>query len=199
MHFTLNSLRNPTNFHRMSTCPHVVDINPIRPGVLVHKDECCQCFDGPDPLLAAKKSSVDSACSSLNLTSLPESGLNVCLTCFSSGCNGLHKHTQRHYEASKHPIVLNILKHHQAPTEPSDEPASLLALGLASGEIAAPFTFSYRAFCLHCDLELSMDAAKHPQLVAAVQAVEGAPASHHIAPLSMADIEEKPGTDMRRR
>jgi hypothetical protein len=89
---------------------------------------------------------------------------------------------------------MNIVKTYKKvdDSDASEDP-SLLSLGVSSGEIAAPHEFTYRAFCVNCDIELSIDAAVNPAIFSALQSVEAAKESSYIAPLTVDAFEDKPG------
>jgi len=145
-----------------STCPHIQDVR-IPNNVLVHKEECTQCFD----------------------TDESPAGLNVCLTCFNGGCA---KHSARHAQVAGHAIVLNIKKV-EIPKVVNDddndteveEPAkkiTRLAIGVEGGlnfdDNVPQFEYHYSVTCLKCACELDKNEEKVAQSVAAVIASSAA-------------------------
>ncbi len=143
-----------------ATCPHCEQVNIPSADTPIHKEECCQCFD----------------------SDISEGGLNLCLTCFTGGCAGGNNHSGRHFELSKHPIVLNIVKTRLPDAEITltSDPATGGVKTLEDvkvDDLAPKFEYTRRAYCLACKHHVSTAAdvnAKIAKAVAMVLSLEGA-------------------------
>ena len=104
---------------------------------------------------------------SLPVAQTSPDGLSVCLTCFNAGCNGHNQHAQRHFEITRHPVVLRIHKEEvmatangasSSPlsTDSDARPAKItkLAIGVPGGVQLDQPTFRYvtSVVCLHCNI-----------------------------------------------
>ena len=93
----------------------------------------------------------------------------MCLTCFNGGCNGPNQHAQRHFEVSRHPLVLRIRKeevtsppsHSQSSDEPPPAKISKLAIGVQGGfQLSDQPVFRYitSVQCLQCHVEIHTES-----------------------------------------
>ena len=105
----------------------------------------------------------------------------MCLTCFNGGCNGHNQHAQRHFEVTRHPVVLRIRKEETTAAAPaiSDSadarPAKItkLAIGVPGGVQLDQPTYRYitSVQCLLCNaiIQTEDDAVREAELAEAAR------------------------------
>ena len=90
----------------------------------------------------------------------------MCLTCFNGGCCGQNQHAQRHFEVTRHAVVLHIRKvEKDAPSaaSSSDEPPTKitrLAIGVPGGlQLSEGPFYRYltRVQCLQCNVFIATE------------------------------------------
>jgi len=113
-------------------------------------------------------------------------GLNVCLTCFTGGCTGDLQHARRHFDISKHPIVLNIVKRKVEPADgaatkriKADGTVATTIEDIKVADLEPKYEYDYSAYCYVCDQAVSVSAdvnSKIAQSMAEIVAQQSATA-----------------------
>ncbi|KAI9772111.1 MAG: hypothetical protein M1840_001399 [Geoglossum simile] len=107
-----------------------LDLPPPGSNQAVYREDCTQCFDSIDD----------------------PTGLDVCLYCFNGGCTGERNHALLHYEAQRHPLVLNI-KRTRKPVTRDEPPQKISKLAIAAETEADRYDTTIRVKCYDCNLE----------------------------------------------
>jgi uncharacterized UBP type Zn finger protein len=162
------------------------DVNKLFPGTPVHKEECCYCFQSVTCHLSPNSTSESSIVSPLVSTKLnyPKGGHNICLTCFTGACLTPFGHFFRHYEVTKHHVLLNITTKPAEITAEStsssvctkDALANVKSLSqLAELQIGSEAQKNvqkvYSAYCVSCDITIPVTIENTPKLYESLQAV----------------------------
>ncbi|KAL7271134.1 ubiquitin C-terminal hydrolase Ubp14 [Rhizina undulata] len=131
------------------SCTHVSSarLQPPRATQAVHREDCTECFD-----------SIDN----------PE-GLNVCLSCFNGGCTGERNHALRHYEFSKHPLVLHISRTKKPKVERDEPPMKMSKLAIAAETESDKYDTHTYVSCYECGgAEVDGTTGSLPEIIGAV-------------------------------
>ena len=121
-------------------------------GRAIYKDECVKCFCTPKS----------------------DSGLDVCLRCFQSGCNPIspeaQNHTKLHYQNTGHPILMNIKKVKKEGAAQEMQKVTKLAIGKPGGIDPETDNYEVRVIvhCLKCAKNLDV---AHPKIQPLVDSV----------------------------
>ncbi|WBW72612.1 Lys48-specific deubiquitinase Ubp14 [Schizosaccharomyces osmophilus] len=134
------------------TCNHITETNVSIPNgyQTVYREECVRCFVSQDS----------------------ESGIDLCLACFESGCGpNEHNHSKTHLDQKQHPIMLNIKR--KLKPETCGEPLrKVTKLEIREESEEDIYNWFYQPHCLICKTDLDI---QQPLLSASFEAVIKAP------------------------
>ncbi|CAA17049.1 Lys48-specific deubiquitinase Ubp14 [Schizosaccharomyces pombe] len=133
------------------SCPHLTETNVVIPdnSQVIYREECVRCFNSQDE----------------------EGGIDLCLTCFQSGCGetGL-KHSLVHFEQTLHPIVVTIAR--QPKQKINDEPPQKITkLEIREDSDEDLYDYFYVPKCLVCNIILDI---QDPLLSLSLEAMKNA-------------------------
>ncbi|KAI9810391.1 MAG: hypothetical protein M1827_006277 [Pycnora praestabilis] len=94
--------------------------------------------------------------------------LDVCLYCFNGGCSGDRKHSQLHWELSRHPLVLNI-RRTRKKVKRDEPPQKISKLAIAAESEADHYDTETQVRCYECQVA-NVDT-RSDKLSAVVEAV----------------------------
>ncbi|KAF2271677.1 ubiquitinyl hydrolase [Westerdykella ornata] len=113
------------------------------PNQAVYREDCTQCFDSIDD----------------------PAGLDVCLSCFNGGCAGDRNHSQKHFELTSHPLVLNIKRTRKRVTR-DEPPQKISKLAIAAETEADRYDTTTQVKCLqHGVVDVGASGTKLAQVV----------------------------------
>ncbi|KAL8805925.1 MAG: hypothetical protein Q9200_005242 [Gallowayella weberi] len=127
------------------TCKHVdaAELRVPTPAQSVYREDCTQCFDSIDD----------------------PAGLNVCLYCFNGGCCADRNHARIHYEASRHPLVLNI-RRTRKKTKRDEPPQKISKLAIAAETEEDRYDTKTEVRCYECGTgDVDKNSGKLPAVV----------------------------------
>ncbi|KAI9178953.1 ubiquitin C-terminal hydrolase Ubp14 [Blastocladiella emersonii ATCC 22665] len=114
----------------IAACPHVLQARAPSSGTQIYKDECTQCFDGWDK----------------------DEGVDVCLTCFNSGCGG--RHSLAHAFQAGHALAINLRRTPKPRREDgTPPPQKMTKLAIAAESDAEKYDVHTKVKCFECNID----------------------------------------------
>lgn len=131
----------------VSSCSHISSIRAPSPSYkpIIYKEECTLCYNNDIVLSYHQSTNVNN-------------GINVCLICYNGACN---QHTTRHYDNTKHSIILNVnrveIQQDNNNDNTTQQPKSINDMLIQSSQQRTEYITNTHIFCIQCKLQLTLD------------------------------------------